>query len=105
MDPALYTTLLATLYQTPNLPNCTPPGELTAVEREEAKKIYLKAKGGYDDHNTMQELLKTEVQEAMDDAYTRQLKNKYTRYLGVMICYLLDHLLDQYSKITAADIA
>eukprot|EP00957_Ditylum_brightwellii_P135831 10360730-Ditylum_brightwellii.AAC.1 len=45
MDPALYATLLATLYQAPNLSNHTPPGTLTAVEREEAKKIYLKAKG------------------------------------------------------------
>eukprot|EP00957_Ditylum_brightwellii_P007471 565168-Ditylum_brightwellii.AAC.1 len=53
----------------------------------------------------MQELLKVQLQEAVDDAYIRQLKNKYTRYLGVSICDLLDHLLDRYSKITAADIA
>eukprot|EP00957_Ditylum_brightwellii_P188632 14360403-Ditylum_brightwellii.AAC.1 len=75
MDPALYATLSATPYQAPNLPNRTPPGTLTVVEREEAKNIYLKAKGEYDDHNTMQELLKAQVQEAVDDVYTRQLKN------------------------------
>eukprot|EP00957_Ditylum_brightwellii_P178919 13628871-Ditylum_brightwellii.AAC.1 len=66
MNPALYATLSATSYQAPNLPNCTPPGTLTAVERE-AEKIYLKAKGEYVDHNTMQELLKAQLQEAVDD--------------------------------------
>eukprot|EP00957_Ditylum_brightwellii_P116078 8855035-Ditylum_brightwellii.AAC.1 len=55
MDPALYATLLAMLYQAPNLPNRTPPGRLKALEREEAEKIYLKAKGEYDNHSTMQE--------------------------------------------------
>eukprot|EP00957_Ditylum_brightwellii_P115498 8810010-Ditylum_brightwellii.AAC.1 len=59
MDPALYTTLSATMYLAPTLPNRTPPRTLTAVEREKTKKIYLKAKGEYDNHNTMQELLKT----------------------------------------------
>eukprot|EP00957_Ditylum_brightwellii_P054274 4111303-Ditylum_brightwellii.AAC.1 len=67
MDPALYTVLSATVYLAPTLPNCTPPGTLTVVEREEAKKIYLKAKGEYDDHNTIQELLKAQLQEAVDD--------------------------------------
>eukprot|EP00957_Ditylum_brightwellii_P178510 13598145-Ditylum_brightwellii.AAC.1 len=81
MDPALYTTLSAMEYQAPNLPNRTPPGTLTVVEKEEAKKIYLKAKEEYDDHNTMQELLKAQLQEAVDDVYIRQLKSKYNRYL------------------------
>eukprot|EP00957_Ditylum_brightwellii_P112177 8552806-Ditylum_brightwellii.AAC.1 len=67
MDPALYTTLSAAVYLAPALPNRTPPGTLTAVEREEANKIYLKAKGEYDDHKTMQELLKAQLQEAVDD--------------------------------------
>eukprot|EP00957_Ditylum_brightwellii_P007393 559876-Ditylum_brightwellii.AAC.1 len=81
MDPALYTTLSATVYLALTPPNCTPPGTLAAVEREEAKKIYLKAKGEYDDNNTMQELLKAQLQEAVFDVYIRQLKNKYTGYL------------------------
>eukprot|EP00957_Ditylum_brightwellii_P117015 8925566-Ditylum_brightwellii.AAC.1 len=69
------------MYLAPTVPNCTPPGTLTAVEREETEKIYLKAKGEYDNHNTMQELLKTQIQEDVDDVYIRQLKNKYTGYL------------------------
>eukprot|EP00957_Ditylum_brightwellii_P167686 12765295-Ditylum_brightwellii.AAC.1 len=92
------------VYLSPTLPNRIPPGSLAVVERETAEKIYLKAKGEYDDHNTMQELLKAKVQEAVDDVYTIQLKSKCTRYLGVSICDLLDHLLDWYGKITAADI-
>eukprot|EP00957_Ditylum_brightwellii_P079702 6060224-Ditylum_brightwellii.AAC.1 len=59
--------LVVTVYLAPTLPNRTPPGTLTVVEREEAKKIYLKAKGEYDDYNTMQELLKAQIQEAVDD--------------------------------------
>eukprot|EP00957_Ditylum_brightwellii_P028471 2149980-Ditylum_brightwellii.AAC.1 len=58
MDPALYATLSATQYIAPIMPTRTPPGTLTAIEQEEAEKIYLKAKREYDDHNTMQELLK-----------------------------------------------
>eukprot|EP00957_Ditylum_brightwellii_P164573 12529971-Ditylum_brightwellii.AAC.1 len=53
----------------------------------------------------MQELLKGQVQKAVDDVYTRQLKNKYTGYLVVTIRDLIDHLLDWYGKITAADVA
>eukprot|EP00957_Ditylum_brightwellii_P051483 3903229-Ditylum_brightwellii.AAC.1 len=53
----------------------------------------------------MQELLKAQIHEAVDDVYIRQLKNKYIGHLGVSICDLLDHLLDQYGKITTADIA
>eukprot|EP00957_Ditylum_brightwellii_P150785 11480969-Ditylum_brightwellii.AAC.1 len=67
MDPALYTTLSATGYLSPTATNCTPPGNLTAVEREDAERIYLRAKGEYNDHNTMQELLKAQIQEAVDD--------------------------------------
>eukprot|EP00957_Ditylum_brightwellii_P110795 8450583-Ditylum_brightwellii.AAC.1 len=58
MDPALCTTMSATVYLAPTAPNRTSPGTLSTVEREEAEKIYLKAKGEHDDHNTMQELLK-----------------------------------------------
>eukprot|EP00957_Ditylum_brightwellii_P044009 3340070-Ditylum_brightwellii.AAC.1 len=61
MDPAYNATLLVTLYQDLNLPNHTSTGILAVVEREEAKKIYLKAKGEYDDNNIMQELLKAQV--------------------------------------------
>eukprot|EP00957_Ditylum_brightwellii_P079627 6055028-Ditylum_brightwellii.AAC.1 len=93
MDPALNTTLSATVYLALTLPNHKP------------EKIYLKAKGEYDDHNIMQEILKAQKQEAVDDVYIRQLKIKYTGYLGVSICDLLDHLLDRYGKITAANIA
>eukprot|EP00957_Ditylum_brightwellii_P007470 565167-Ditylum_brightwellii.AAC.1 len=53
----------------------------------------------------MQELLKVQLQEAVDDVYIRELQNKYTGYLGVSICDLINHLLDWYSKITTADIA
>eukprot|EP00957_Ditylum_brightwellii_P159314 12126849-Ditylum_brightwellii.AAC.1 len=81
MVPALYTTLSAMGYLSPTTPNCTPPGHLTAVEREEVEMIYLRAKGKYNDHNTMQELLKAKIQEAVDGVYIRQLKNKYTGYL------------------------
>eukprot|EP00957_Ditylum_brightwellii_P123285 9400118-Ditylum_brightwellii.AAC.1 len=56
--------IVATVYIAPTVLNRTPPGTFTAVEREEAEKIYLKAKGEYDDHNTMQELLKAQIQEA-----------------------------------------
>eukprot|EP00957_Ditylum_brightwellii_P163575 12454636-Ditylum_brightwellii.AAC.1 len=52
----------------------------------------------------MEEMTKTLQQEAVDDIYIQQLKNKYTGYMGVGAKYLMDHLLDFYGKITPADV-
>eukprot|EP00957_Ditylum_brightwellii_P155405 11829925-Ditylum_brightwellii.AAC.1 len=90
MDPTLYTTLSATVYLAPTAPNHTPPGTFTAVEREEDEKIYLKAKEEYDDHNTMQELLKAQIQKAVDDVYIRQLK---TSTLDTSVCQFVTYLI------------
>jgi hypothetical protein len=58
----------------------------------------------YDDHHSMDDALKAQVIDTIQDTYLCEMRNKYTGYLGVTTRDLLDHLLDQYGKITPTDI-
>ena len=53
----------------------------------------------------MEDALKTQVIDTVNDTYLCELRNKYTGYMGVSTRDLFDHLLDRYGKITPADIA
>eukprot|EP00957_Ditylum_brightwellii_P025384 1920192-Ditylum_brightwellii.AAC.1 len=52
----------------------------------------------------MDDVLKKQIQEAVDDVYICQLHHKYTAYLGVMVRDVLDHLMDRYGQIKPADL-
>ena len=51
----------------------------------------------------MDDALKTQLLDAVEEPYVSELCNRYTVYMGVTTRYLLDHLMDQYGNITAAD--
>jgi hypothetical protein len=53
----------------------------------------------------MNDALKTQIIDAVTDTYLGELQNQYTGYLGVTPRDLVDHLLERYGRITAADIA
>jgi hypothetical protein len=53
----------------------------------------------------MDDALKNQVIDTINDTYLNELRNKYTGYLGVSTRDLFDHLLDRYGKITPAGIA
>ena len=53
----------------------------------------------------MDDALKTQIIDTVEDTYLCEMRHKYTGYLGVKTRDLLDHLLDRYGKITAADLA
>eukprot|EP00957_Ditylum_brightwellii_P164695 12539585-Ditylum_brightwellii.AAC.2 len=55
----------------------------TQVEQDENKWMYEEVKQVYDNHHTVQETLKEQVQEAVDDIYFCQIKNKYTKYMDI----------------------
>ena len=52
----------------------------------------------------MNDIPKTQFLDAVEEPYVSGLRNRYTRYMGVMTQDLLDHLMDRYDNITAANI-
>ena len=53
----------------------------------------------------MYDVLKGQIIDTIGDTYLCELRNKYyTGYLGVTTRDILDHLIGQYGKITAADL-
>eukprot|EP00957_Ditylum_brightwellii_P092378 7033897-Ditylum_brightwellii.AAC.1 len=98
MEAGLYGTLSGgTAYTAPLEPVRGPLLARTSLaDREDHEQLYRADKQEYNNHNTMEEALKNQVQEAVDDIYLQQLKNRYTGYMGVATRDILDHLLDQY---------
>ena len=52
----------------------------------------------------MDDALKTQLLDSIDNPYVSELRNRYTGYMGVTTRDLLDHLMDRYGNITAADL-
>eukprot|EP00957_Ditylum_brightwellii_P046326 3515612-Ditylum_brightwellii.AAC.1 len=48
--------------------------------------------------------MKKQIQDAVEDAYIRQLQHTYSAYLGVTSRDVLDHLMDWYRQIKPADL-
>ena len=95
MDVTQYATLSGTPYVTPTAPvRGVLPTRATLVDRDVIKQTYNHEKAIYDNHNTVDEILKTQLQEAVEDIYLAQLRNHFTAYLGGTTKDMLDHLLD-----------
>jgi hypothetical protein len=52
----------------------------------------------------MDDALKAQVIDTIQDTSVCEMRNKYTGYLGVTSLNLLDYLLNRYGKITSANI-
>ena len=106
MMPPLYATLMATPYINPTDPGVLPiiPAAATAPTSELIQTHHQEEQHIYDNHINMDDMLKSQVINAITDTYISEMHNKYTGYLGVTTIDLLDHLLDRYGKITPADI-
>ena len=52
----------------------------------------------------MDDALKTQLLDAVENPYVSELHNRYTGYMGVTTRDLLDHLMDRYGNITAVDL-
>ena len=52
----------------------------------------------------MDDAPKTQFLDAVEEPYVSKLRNRYTGYMGVTTQDLLDHLMDRYGNITAADL-
>ena len=106
MTPALYATLTATPYLAPIDPGILPniPNRSTAESREQIIREHKEERRVYDNNTTMDDALKGQIIDTIEDTYLCELRNKYTGYLGVNTRDLLDHLIDRYGKITPADL-
>ena len=52
----------------------------------------------------MDDALKTQLLDAVEEPHVSELCNIYTEYMGVTTRDLLDHIMDRYGNITAADL-
>jgi hypothetical protein len=77
----------------------------TTAIRETDRLNHKAAQKLFNNHNNMSNALKTQIIDAVMDTYLGELRNRYTGYLGITPRALIDHLLTQYGKITASDIA
>jgi hypothetical protein len=105
MPASLYATLSSTAYETPIDPGQFPEDHSSEAERLYNKQQYLGERRVYDNHNNMDNALKSQIIDTIHETYLCEKRNKYTGYLGVSARDLLDHLLARYGQITAADIA
>ena len=106
MKATLYVTLAATSYVTPNEPPLTPdvPTTKTRASRQQLQDQHAEEHRIFTHHVNMDDALKTQLLDAVEDPYVSELRTRYTRYMGVTTRDLLDHLMDRYGNITAADL-
>ena len=52
----------------------------------------------------MDDALKTQLLDAVEEPHVSKLRNRYTGYMGVTTRDLKDHLIDRYGNITATDL-
>ena len=108
MKPALYATLSATPYVNPTKPPATPPLDpaqlYTDVQRQQIRDNHALQVKTFHEHHNMDAALQQLLTEAVDDLYISEKCHRFTGYLGVTTRDLLDHLLERYGNITAADL-
>jgi hypothetical protein len=76
-----------------------PAGAAKTV-REQVRAEHLENRRVFYNHHNMDDALKAQVIDTIQDPYLSEMRNKYTGYLEVTTRDLLDHLLDRYGKIT-----
>jgi hypothetical protein len=83
------------IYQPTN--TTAPAREIKWIQHKEHQRIH-------DININMDNALKAQVIDTIDDTYICELCIKYKGYLVITTWYLINHLLDWYGKITPADI-
>eukprot|EP00957_Ditylum_brightwellii_P094571 7202974-Ditylum_brightwellii.AAC.1 len=84
MEPTLYSSLSATAYNAPGAPaRATLAGNATFQVHYEEDDCYKRELDTYENYIAMDDLMKKQIQEAIEDVFLRQLGHKYSAYLGV----------------------
>jgi hypothetical protein len=82
----------------------TLAGNATSQVRYEEDNRYKKELDTYENHIAMDDVMKKQIQKAIEDVFLRQLRHKYSAYLGLTSRDVLDHLMDRYGQIKPADL-
>ena len=105
MKAKLYMNLSQTAYVSPTETPLTlvisPTTESAA--RQQLRDQHTEEQLIHTNHINMDDALKNQLLDAVEDPYVSKLRNRYTKYMGVMTRNLLYHLMDWYGNITAAD--
>eukprot|EP00957_Ditylum_brightwellii_P204314 15338640-Ditylum_brightwellii.AAC.1 len=105
MEPTMYFNLSATAYAPPTAPaRVMLPGNASSQARYDKDNWHRKDLDTFENHIAMDDVLKKQIQEAVDDVYICQLRHKYSTFLGVMAGDVPDHLMDRYGQIKTADL-
>ena len=106
MKATLYVTLAATAYVTPNKPPLTPdiPSTATSASKQQLRDQHAEEHQIFTNNVNMDDAIKTQLLDAVEEPYVSKLRNRYTGYIGVTTQDLLDHLMDRYSNTVAADL-
>ena len=104
--PQLYTTLANTPYDSPPNPGITPTHAIGASAEicQTNFLVHKEEQSIFDNHQTMEDTLKSIIIDAVHKVYIGELRNKYTGYLGITARNLLDHLLNRCGNISPADV-
>ena len=103
----LYATLAPnTAYTAPFNPRLLPlmAANLSVVTQETLNTAHKEARRIYDNHTNMDDALKAQLIDSVDNTYLCEVRNKYRGYLGITTSDLIDHILYRYGKITPTDI-
>eukprot|EP00957_Ditylum_brightwellii_P112631 8585723-Ditylum_brightwellii.AAC.1 len=78
MEPMLYSSLFATAYNAPSAPTrATLAGNATSQVHYKEDNRYKKKLDTYENHIAMDDVMKEQIQEAIEDVFMRQLRHKY----------------------------
>ena len=95
----IYATLEPTnAYTAPIDPGLLPPmaPNLSLVTCETQKNAHEEARCIYDNHTNMDDALKAQLINIVNDTYLCEVHNKYTGYFGITTRDLINHILDRY---------
>ena len=100
MTPALNLTLTATPFIIPLDPGILPqfPARTTTTEREQIIRQHKEDCRIFDNNTSMDDALKGQSIDTIEDTYRCEVRHKYTGYLGISNRDLLDHLIDRCAK-------
>ena len=83
--------------------SCTTE-KATVSHFQQANETYREARRILEDTPTMYKALNHQLIGTIKDTYITELRNKYTRFMGSKIIYLVHHLMERYGNITETEL-
>ena len=102
LSPAAYASHSLTAFVPPTNPGATPPMPLraTAAAVFSIKKRHAEQLRTWEEYNAIMQALKNQFIEAVDEIYLKAIQDRVTEYTNVTLYDMLQHLYNNYGKIT-----